>query len=142
MVESKKILYLIGGNDNKINVILAFNIELCIDQYQWSLSKSQTIGADKFWGRQILGHLGYFWPIYEHPFWYCESLLSMFSINQLLFLQKTKPLYPNPEYLFGIGIWTEKNKGFSHRVSVVRAYSSTLHWCALFSGIKQSACVY
>jgi hypothetical protein len=25
-------------------------------------------------------------------------------INQPLFLQKTKPLYPNPKYLFGIGI--------------------------------------
>jgi hypothetical protein len=39
------------------------------------------------------------------------SPLSMFSINQPLFLQKTKPLYPNPKYLFGIGIliWAEKN---------------------------------
>ena len=26
----------------------------------------------------------------------------MFFINQLLFLQKTKPLYPNPKYLFPI----------------------------------------
>jgi hypothetical protein len=32
------------------------------------------------------------------------SPLSMFSINQPLFLQKTKPLYPNPKYLFGIWI--------------------------------------
>jgi hypothetical protein len=30
--------------------------------------------------------------------------LSMFFIHQPLFLQKTKPLYPNPKYLFGIGI--------------------------------------
>ena len=31
--------------------------------------------------------------------------------NQPLFLQKTKPLYPNPTYLFGIGswIWAAKN---------------------------------
>ena len=28
----------------------------------------------------------------------------MFSINQPLFLQKTKPLYQHPKYLFGIGI--------------------------------------
>ena len=28
--------------------------------------------------------------------------LSMFSINQPLFLQRTKPIYPNPKYLFGI----------------------------------------
>jgi hypothetical protein len=32
------------------------------------------------------------------------SPLSMFSIIQPLFLQKTKPLYPHPKYLFGIGI--------------------------------------
>ena len=29
----------------------------------------------------------------------------MFSINQPLFLQNTKPLYPNPKYLFVIVIW-------------------------------------
>ena len=33
------------------------------------------------------------------------SPLSMFYINQLLFLKKPKPLYPHPKYLFGIGIW-------------------------------------
>ena len=32
------------------------------------------------------------------------SPLAMFSINKPLFLQKTKPLYPNLKYLFGIGI--------------------------------------
>ena len=50
------------------------------------------------------------------------SILSMFSIIQPLFLQKTKPLYPYPKYSFGIGIriWAAKNKGFSLRVSVVR----------------------
>ena len=32
------------------------------------------------------------------------SPLSMFSIIQSLFIQKTKPLYPHPNYLFGIGI--------------------------------------
>ena len=49
----------------------------------------------------------------------------MFSINQSLFLQKTKLSYPNPKYLFGIGIWiwAAKNWGFSHRVSVVRVYT-------------------
>ena len=47
----------------------------------------------------------------------------MFSIIQPLFLQKTKPLYPYPKYLFGIGIWiwAAKNYGFSLCVSVVRA---------------------
>ena len=33
------------------------------------------------------------------------SPLSMFSIIQPIFLQKTTPLYPHPKYLFGIGIW-------------------------------------
>ena len=65
------------------------------------LSKSQifglgqTIWADKFWG--IWGILGRF--ISTH-----FGTLTMFSINQPLILQKTKPLYPNPKYLFGIGI--------------------------------------
>jgi hypothetical protein len=54
-------------------------------------------------GRHVLGHLVYFRPIYQHPFWYCESLVHV-SINQPLFLKKTKPLYPNPKYLFGIRI--------------------------------------
>ena len=67
-------------------------------------SKSQTFGlgqtiwADKFWGiwsifgQFIITHFGTMSP------------LSMFSINEPLFLQRTKPLYPNLKYLFGIGI--------------------------------------
>ena len=31
--------------------------------------------------------------------------LSMFYSIQPLFLQKTKPLYSHPKYLFGIGMW-------------------------------------
>ena len=58
----------------------------------------QTIWADKFWG--IWGIFGQF--ISTH--FGTVGPLSMFSINQPLFLQKTKPLYPNPKYLFGIGI--------------------------------------
>jgi hypothetical protein len=38
------------------------------------------------------------------------SPLSMFSINQPLFLQKTKPLYQNPKYLFGIGFEFEPQR--------------------------------
>ena len=79
----------------------------------WSLFSSkfetfglgQTIWADKFWGiwgifsRFISTHFG------------TVSSLSMFSINQPLFLQKTKPLYPNRRNLFGSGswIWAGKN---------------------------------
>ena len=54
--------------------------------------------ADTFWG--IWGIFGQF--ISNH--FSTVSPLSMFFINQPLILQKTKPLYPNPKYLFGIGI--------------------------------------
>ena len=77
----------------------------------------QTFWAEIFWsiwgifGRTISTHFG------------TVSSLSMFSIIQPLFLQKTKPLYPTPKYLFGSGIWiwAAKNLRFSLRVSVVRA---------------------
>jgi hypothetical protein len=66
---------------------------------QWSLcsSKSQMFGlgqtnwADKFWG---------IWGIFSQSIstnFGAVSPLSMFSINQQIFLQKTKPLYPNPK---------------------------------------------
>ena len=58
----------------------------------------QTNWADKFWG--IWGIFGRF--ISTH--FGTVSPLSMFSIIQPLFLQKTKPLYPHSKYLFGIGI--------------------------------------
>ena len=54
--------------------------------------------ADKFWG--IVGTFGRF--ISTH--FGTVSPLSMFFINQPLFLQKAKSFYPNPKYLFGIGI--------------------------------------
>ena len=74
---------------------------------QWSLfsSKSQTFGLghtnwpDEFWG--IWGIFGQF--ISTH--FGTVSPLSMFSTNQPSFLQKAKPLYPHPKYLFRIGIW-------------------------------------
>ena len=67
-------------------------------------SKSQTFGlgqtiwADKFWGIQ-----GCFCQFISTHFG-TVSPLSMLSINQSLFLQKTKPLYSDHNYLFGIGI--------------------------------------
>ena len=77
----------------------------------------QTILADKFWG---------IWGIFERFIsTHCGTVspLSMFFINQSVFLPKTKPLYPNPKCLLGIGILicTAKNEVFSHRMSVVRA---------------------
>ena len=58
----------------------------------------QTIWPDKFWGM---------WDIFEQfisTHFGTVSPLSMFSINQQLFLQKIKHLYPHIKYLFGIGI--------------------------------------
>ena len=78
--------------------------------------------------------MGYFQPNYQHPLLYSESLVHVFHYSNI-FLQKTKPLYPHPEYLFGIGIWiwAAKNKGFSLRASVVRALGNgiclKLHIC-------------
>ena len=40
------------------------------------------------------------------------SPLSMFTVIQSLFLQKTKPLYPHPKYLFEIGICSPWAKAF------------------------------
>ena len=53
----------------------------------------------------------------------------MFSIIQPLFLQKTKPLYPHPKYLFvlGIWIWAVKNEEFSLHLSVVRGKLQAAH---------------
>ena len=72
--------------------------------------------ADKL-GRQILGHLGFL----RHPFWYSGSLVHIFHYSTIV-STKTKPLYPHPKYLFGIGIWiwAENKWGFSLRVSAVR----------------------
>ena len=59
----------------------------------------------KFWG--IWGIFGQ--TISTH--FDTVSPLSMFSVIQPLYLQKTKPLYPHPKYFFGIGIliWAAKN---------------------------------
>ena len=69
----------------------------------------------------FLRHLGYFRPDYLHPFWYSDFLVHVFHI-QPLFLQKIKPLYPTPKYLFGSGICicAAKNLRFSLCVFVVR----------------------
>ena len=63
-------------------------------------SKSQTFRIrqiDKLWSIWCI--FGGF--ISTH----CDTIVFPLSINQPLFLQKTKPLYPNSKYLFGVGIW-------------------------------------
>ena len=78
------------------------------------------------------------WGIYDRTIsthFGTVSSLSMFSIIQPLFLQKTKPLYPTPKYFFGSGIWiwAAKNLISSLRVSVVRAmYYTMAIWVVKF----------
>jgi hypothetical protein len=59
--------------------------------------------ADNF-GQIYIGAFGGIFGQFISTHFGTVSPLSMFSINQPLFLQKTQPLYPNPKYLFGIGI--------------------------------------
>ena len=97
--------------------------------FHWN---TKLLGLGRQIGPKIFGAVGVFFPLYQYPFWYCESLFHMFSINQPL--QKTMPSYLNSKFLFGIWIWiwiwAAKNQGFSHRVSVVRA----LNFAAAGSG--------
>ena len=83
--------------------------------------KSRTFGPWQTFGLKCFEAFGIFWAGLSAPI----LVLSMFSIIQPLFLQKTKPLYPTPKYLFGNGIWilVPKNLRFSFRVSVVRLFS-------------------
>ena len=37
---------------------------------------------------QILGHLWYFRPIYQHPFWYSEFLVHIFHYWTIIFTKK------------------------------------------------------
>jgi hypothetical protein len=56
--------------------------------------------ADKFWG---------IWGIFGQTI-SSESLVHVFHYSSII-STKTKPLYPHPKYLFGIGIliWAAKN---------------------------------
>ena len=92
-------------------------------------AKSQTFGLGQtIWTDKIWGIWGIFGPFISNHFGNVSSL-SMFSINQPLFLQETKALYSNPKF-FGIGIriWAAKDLGFSHRVRAVnhQIYQSDL----------------
>ena len=66
------------------------------------LSKSQTFGlAQTIWADKFWGIWGIFGQVISTHFG-TVSPLSMFFINQLLFLQKTKPLYSNHKYLLDL----------------------------------------
>ena len=65
----------------------------------------KLLGLGRQFGQINFGAFGVFSANYQHPFWYSYlSPLSMLSIIQPLFLQKTKPFYPNSKYLFGIDL--------------------------------------
>ena len=57
------------------------NYKSCLDQitdYEHQM-KPFFIKVPSIWAwADNLGHLGYFWTIYQHPFWYCESLVHVF----------------------------------------------------------------
>ena len=65
--------------------------------------KSFFIEIQNFWAGTLWGVWGIFRQTISTHFG-TASTLSMFSIIQPLFLQKTKPLYPHLKYLFGIAI--------------------------------------
>ena len=62
----------------------------------------KLLGLGRQFGQTIFGAFGVFSANLLAPI-LVLSPLSMFSIIPLLFLQKTKPLYPNPKYLLGLG---------------------------------------
>ena len=72
--------------------------------------------ADKF-GRNVLGHLGYFRMNYQHPIWYSESFVHIFHYSTL---------YPHPKDFFGIGIWIMGCKELGIYPSCVRS-----PWCSV-----------
>ena len=67
---------------------------------QWTPSEAFFIEIQNFWADTLWG----IWGQIISTHFGTMSLMSMFSIIQPSFLQKTKPLYPYPNYLFGIGI--------------------------------------
>ena len=64
-----------------------------------------------------MGHLGYFWPNYEHPFWYSESLVHVFHYSTII---STKKLSPN--IVLGLGF------EFGIQPSCVRSPCILLSW--------------
>ena len=71
---------------------------------QWS--NETLLGLGRHFGQINFRTFGFFSNNLSALSWYCESLIDTFhQFNQLLFQQKTKPLYPNPKYLLGIESW-------------------------------------
>ena len=79
------------------------------------------VWADKL-GKCILRYLGYFWPNYQHPFWYSVvSPLSMLPFNHYFY--KKLSVYTQTQIL----IW-DWDLNFGLRVSVVRSLNSPIQF--------------
>ena len=96
------------GKISTVHEVAMSSFSMCTHYYNNHLPHGQRTPDEAFFhrnpellrlGRYILGHLGYFRPIYQHPFCYCESLVHVFHQSTII-----KPLYPNPKHLFGMGI--------------------------------------
>ena len=62
---------------------------------------------------QTLGHLGYFLSNYQHPFWYCESLVTVFHYSTIISTQNNKPLPFDihiPNIYLGLGFEFESQR--------------------------------
>ena len=65
---------------------------------------SKLLCLGRQFGQIDLGAFGGIFTLFFSTHFGTLSPLSIFSISQPLFLQKTLDLYPNPKYFFGIGI--------------------------------------
>ena len=92
------------GNGSSKYRVVGLSHELRTPNEAFFHQNHKLLNLVRQFGLINLEYLGYFRPIISTHFG-SVSPLSMFSINQPLFQQKTKPLYLNPKYLFGVGIW-------------------------------------
>ena len=44
----------------------------------------ELLGLGRHFGVNVLMHLGYFRPDYQHPFWYCEFLVHIFQYSTII----------------------------------------------------------
>ena len=91
----------------KIRMLLRLNCEWPrTTDAQWSFlfikRPNCRAWADNL-GRSILGHLGYFRLIYQHPFWYSESLVRVFPLFNHYFNQKLSLYIHIPNIYWGLG---------------------------------------
>ena len=66
------------------------SLSLCLTDYghperAFFLENSKLFGlGQKNWAKHFLGLWGYFWLIYQHPFWYCGFLVQFFHFYKKL----------------------------------------------------------